>query len=394
MGGLVCRAFCLFSLVGLVTLGQPVVTFAQSGGWGEPIVAPAEPEPPAGSPEPEPPAGSPEPDPTPEAQPEAAEPARTEPNPEWADAPPTEYEERSPQNPDWVEESEPPPVGTRRPRASESYDPRYANRNLTMPRGMMRGTFDTVVGRRKDDGQPFGTTGTISTMNFGVGITLANDFEIGFSRYRMGSFPGVSVFPNFGFGGEGLITFSMSPEAKFGDIPFYARFEAYENDVVKLGIDAVFRIPSRTEFGFLGGIPLRFIIHEQFAFDTGMEFVVDNNPQGPSIWSLNIPFNFIANATDRFFLKLNSGMNMFDLGHTVRTATSGLVQGPFYFIPLGFGAGYTVDAGTAMMDIFASFRFPTFYGFTTRASNLNAETWQVTIGLNFHSPVLFKGSAL
>jgi len=388
MGGFVCRAFRLFSLVGLVALGLPAVTFAQSGGWGEPIAAPAEPEPPAVSPEPEPAPVSPEP------EPEPAEPARTEPNPEWADAPPTEYEERSPQNPDWVEETEAPPVGTRKPHAFEHYDPRYANRNLTMPRGMMRGTFDTVVGRRKDDGQPFGATGTISTMNFGVGITLANDFEIGFSRYRMGSFPGVSVFPNFGFGGEGLITFSMSPEVKFGDIPFYARFEAYESEVVKLGIDAVFRIPSRTEFGFLGGIPLRFIIHEQFAFDTGMEFVVDNNPQGPSIWSLNIPFNFIANATERFFLKLNSGMNMFDLGHTVRTATSGLVQGPFYFIPLGFGAGYTVDAGTAMMDIFASFRFPTFYGFTTRGSELNAETWQVTIGLNIYSPVLFKGSAL
>jgi hypothetical protein len=87
-------------------------------------------------------------------------------------------------------------------------------------------------------------------------------------------------------------------------------------------------------------------------------------------------------------------MNMFDLSHTVRTVTSGLFQGPFYFIPLGFGAGYTVDAGTTMMDIFASFRFPTFYGFTTRGSNLNAETWQVTIGLNIYSPVLFKGSAL
>jgi hypothetical protein len=387
MGGFVCRAICLFSLVGLVAFGLPVTAFAQSGAWGEPIAAPAEPDPAPSSPEPEP-------DPAPEAQPESVEPARTEPNPEWADAPPTEYEQRSPQNPDWVEETEPPPVGTRKPNASEHYDPRYANRNLTMPRGMMRGTFDTVIGRRKDDGQPFGATGTISTMNFGVAITLADDFEIGFSRYRMGSFPGVSVFPNFGFGGEGLITFSMSPEVKFGDIPLYARFEAYESEVVKLGIDAVFRIPSRTEFGFLGGIPLRFIIHEQFAFDTGMEFVVDNNPQGPSIWSLNIPFNFIANATERFFLKLNSGMNMFDLGHTVRTATSGLVQGPFYFIPLGFGAGYTVDAGTAMMDIFATFRFPTFYGFTTRGSELNAETWQVIIGLNVYSPVLFKGSAL
>jgi hypothetical protein len=369
----------------------PAVTSAQSGGWSEPIAAPAEPEPP-------PPPPAPAPAPTAQPAPEPAEPARSEPNPDWADAPPTEYEERSPQNPDWVEESEPPPVGNRKRHASENYDIRYANRNLTMPRGMMRGTFDTVVGRRTEDtqglGRPFGPTGTISTMNFGVAITLADDFEIGFSRYRMGSYPDISVFPNFGFGGEGLITFSMSPEAKFGDIPLYARFEAYESEVVKLGFDAVFRIPSRTEFGFLGGIPLRFIVQEQFAFDTGMQFVVDNNPQGPSVWSLNIPFTFIANATDQFFLKLNSGMNFFDLGHTVRTATSGLVQGPFYFIPLGLGAGYTVEAGTTMMDIFASFRFPTFYGFTTRASELNAETWQVTIGINIYSPVLFKGSAL
>jgi hypothetical protein len=378
----VCRTFRLFSIVSLVLFVIPAIAVAQSGGWGEPIAAPAEPEPPP-----------PPPEPAPSAPPaEPAEPARTQPNPDWADQAPTEYEERSRQNPDWVEETEAPPVGTQKRNASEFYDLRYANRNLTMPRGMMRGTFDTVVGRRTEG--LFGPSGTISTMNFGVAITLADDFEIGFSRYRTGSFPGVSVFPSFGFGGEGLITFSMSPEAKFGDIPFYARFEAFESDVVKLGIEAVFRIPSRTEFGFLAGIPLRFIIHEQFAFDTGAEFVVDNNPQGPSIWSLNLPFNFVANATDQFFLKLNSGMNLFDLSGTVGIATSGLVQGPFYFIPLGIGAGYTVEAGSAMMDILASFRFPTFYGFTTSASDLNAETWQVTIGLNLYSPVLFKGSAL
>jgi hypothetical protein len=47
-----------------------------------------------------------------------------------------------------------------------------------------------------------------------------------------------------------------------------------------------------------------------------------------------------------------------------------------------------------MMDVFVNFRFPTFYGFTARDSNLNVETWQVTIGFNIYSPVLFKGSAL
>ena len=393
-GRLVCRSFCLFSVFSLSLLAQPAISFAQSGGWGEPIASPTKPEPAPAELEPAPQA-------PPEAEPpetvETVEPARTEPNPDWADAPPTEYEQRSPENPDWVEETEPPVIENTKRKASEFYDIRYANRSLTMPRGMMRGTFDTVVGRRTEDtpgDRPFGPTGTISTMNFGAAITLAEDFEIGFSRYRMGSYPDISVFPNFGFGGEGLITFSMSPEAKFGDIPFYARFEALDREHAKLGFDAVFRIPSRTEFGFLGGIPLRFVAQEQFAFDTGFQFAVDTNPQGPSVWTLNIPFTFVANATDQIFVKLNSGMTFFDLGHTISAATSGLIRGPFYFFPLGATIGGTVEAGTTMMDIFASFRFPTLYGFTTRASALNAETWQVTIGFNIYSPVLFKGSAL
>ena len=87
-------------------------------------------------------------------------------------------------------------------------------------------------------------------------------------------------------------------------------------------------------------------------------------------------------------------MTFFDLSHTIRTVTSGLLQGPFYFVPLGAQLGYTVEARATMMDVFVNFNFPTFYGFTTRDSQLNAETWQVTVGFNVYSPVLFKGSAL
>jgi hypothetical protein len=122
--------------------------------------------------------------------------------------------------------------------------------------------------------------------------------------------------------------------------------------------------------------------------------VVDDNPRGPSIWSLNIPFKIVANATDQLFIELMSGMNMLDLSQTVRTVTSGLVEGPFYFIPLGLGAGYTLEARATMMDVLVNFRFPTFYGFTTTASELTTGSWQVTIGFNVYSPVLFKGSAL
>ena len=391
MAGFVCRTFLLVPALGLAVLALPALTSAQSGGWGKPIAAPEEATPAPSEAQPEP-ATQADPGPA-----ESPAPTRTEPNPDWADAPPSQYEERSPNNPDWVEETEPPVIENTKRRASEFYDIRYANRSLTLPRGMMRGTFDTVVGRRVEPMQSvpsFGPTGTISTMNFGVSISVADDFEIGFSRYRMGSYPDIGVFPGFGFGGEGLITFSMSPDAKFGDIPFYARFEALDREHAKLGIDVVFRIPSRTEFGFTGGIPLRFVANEQFAFDTGFQFTIDNNPQGPSVWSMNLPFTFVANATDQIFVKLNSGMNFFDLGQTIRTATSGLINGPFYFFPLGATVGGTVEAGTTMMDIFAGFRFPALYGFTTRASELNAETWQVTIGINIYSPVLFKGSAL
>lgn len=377
----------MLAIASVAILILPSTSFAQTGGWGAPIQAPAEPEPPPPEPAREPP-----------PPPEPAEPSSAEPNPDWADPPPTEYEERSPQNPDWVEETEPPPVGNMRRRASEFYDIRYANRDLVMPRGMMRGTFDTVLGRRVENTsgavEPFGPIGTISTMNFGVAISLAQDFEIGFSRYRMGSFPTISIYPGFGFGGEGLITFSLSPDVKFGDIPVYGRFQVLDRENVKMAFDAVFRIPSRTRFGFLGGVPLRFIIDEQFAFDTGVEMVVDDVSQGPSVWSLNVPFKFVANATDELFIKLLSGMTFFDLSQTIRTFTSGLIQGPFYFIPLGAEIGYTVEAKATMMDLFVSFNFPTFYGFTTRASELTAETWQVTIGFNVYSPVLFKGSAL
>ncbi len=391
MGGVVRTTIrCFLVIACVVYLLSPAASSAQSGGWGEPIAAPAKPEPPA-----PPPAAEPPP-PPPASEPEPPSPA--EPNPDWADPEPTEYEERAAQNPDWVEEDEPPTIGDMPTRASESYGIRYANRDLVMPRGMMRGTFDTVVGRRVEETvaneEPFGPTGTVSTMNFGFAISLAQDFEVGFSRYRMGSFPTISIYPGFGFGDQGLIAFSLAPEVKFGDIPAYGRFQVLDRDNAKIALDAVFRIPIRTTFGFLGGIPMRFIIDERFAFDTGLEMVLDVNSKGPNVWSLNLPFKFVANATDELFVEFTSGMSFFDLSQTIRTATSGLVQGPFYFIPIGARVGYTVEARATMMDLFVNFNFPAFYGFTTRDSQLNVETWQVTIGFNVYSPVLFKGSAL
>ena len=93
-------------------------------------------------------------------------------------------------------------------------------------------------------------------------------------------------------------------------------------------------------------------------------------------------------------IEAGGGLTFFDLSQTIRTLTSGLVQGPYYIFPVGVRVGYTAEARATMMDTFVSFRFPTLYGFTTRTSEVSVENWQVMIGFNVHSPVLFKGSAL
>ena len=59
MAGFVCRDFRLFAIINVAMLVLPTFTFAQSGSWGEPIAAPADPEPP-------PPVSEPAPKPPPE----------------------------------------------------------------------------------------------------------------------------------------------------------------------------------------------------------------------------------------------------------------------------------------------------------------------------------------
>lgn len=320
-------------------------------------------------------------------------PASPQPMPSAPAPAPSLKEQAAPANPDWVVETRPPKMEAPKRRATEDYALRYAARRLALPRGMIRGTFDLVAGKRAPEQagfEPFGPTGTVSSLNLGVALGISDTFEIGLSRYRVGSTPDMSIFPQVGFGGEGLISFMLAPDFEFGDIPLYLRFQALDADHVQIAFDAVFRIPSNTRFGFLGAVPLRInTANDNLAIDTGLEFSADDNPKGRTIWSLSLPLNIVGNVSPSVFLKLNSGMHFFDLGDVVGTATSGLVGGPFYFIPLGFGGGYSVEARRSLLDLFASFRWPTLFGFNSDGSELSADTWAITIGVNVYSPRLF-----
>ena len=258
-------------------------------------------------------------------------------------------------------------------RASDNYDLRYAARPLTMPKGMVRGTFD-VSGFRFTF---FGFSETFWSLNFGIAIAPVKHLEIGFSRYRMGGFPGINSIDLFGLGGQGLISAFVAPEGEFGDIPFYVRYQPLEG-VADLALELRLRIPTFSEFGMAFGVPLRLHAGDWVAIDTGFDLTYDA-PSTARLLSIGFPLDLVVNASRNVFLKVQSGVSLPDI------TTAPVVAG----FPLGFVLGGSAPAGSTMLDVFVSFRFPIFGVVGSGGGELTTEIWALTFGINVHSPLLF-----
>jgi hypothetical protein len=275
---------------------------------------------------------------------------------------------------------------------ADAYGVRYARRKLTIPRGMMRGTFDLVAGSVSGE--------ATASMNFGAAISPAKFVEVGFSRYRMGSYPSPNALR--AFGGQGLIPILLqggeiiapgsTGNRGFGDMLAYLRVEpptepasdkygrAPATSILDIAFDVGFLIPTASEFGVLFGIPIRLHVKDVFAFDVGLQVNVDNiNRDRASFTSITLPWNLAFSATDFLFIKLDSGLNAIDVVSSGGNALK--------VFPLGFGMGGTVSRDRIMADIFASFSWP-FFG-TIDPRGTNTDIWTITIGTNLYSPVLF-----
>lgn len=257
--------------------------------------------------------------------------------------------------------------------ASDNYGLAYAARSLTMPKGMIRGTFD-VSGLRLP---AFVGSEIFWTLNFGIAIAPVNNLEIGFSRYRMGSFPGINSLDLLGLGGQGLISVFVSPETDFGDIPFYLRYQATEG-VADVAVEFRLRIPTFSELGIAFGVPLRLHAGDSVAIDTGFDLTYDD-PGGVDLVSIGFPLDLVVNPTSNLFFKIQSGVSLPDLTEAPTIAA----------FPLGFTLGGSAAAGPAMLDAFVAFRFPIFGAVGDGQSELTSDIWTITIGINVYSPVLF-----
>ena len=251
--------------------------------------------------------------------------------------------------------------------AADNYELAYAARGLTMPQGMIRGTLGFTIGKLSLTVPFFGTISeTTAALDIGAAISPLENLEIGFNDDRMG-------WPEFDFGARSLIPILLQPDSDVGDIPLYIRYRFLNTNGVEIAADLELNLPTATDFGILLGLPVRIKASEQVAIDTGAAFTVIDLG-GENFTSVRIPLGLVANFTDNIFMKVQSGLDVVDLSD------------PGFGIPLRFGAGYTIEAGPTMVDLFG---FPVLAAFADGESTTSTDIWTLSFGAKVYTLVLF-----
>lgn len=258
------------------------------------------------------------------------------------------------------------------------YPVRFARRPLVLPEGMVRAdgrlTVGGVVG-----------PGTFSALDLGGAISPIENLEVGVSTELTGAVPAP--------GGNSLIPIIFSPQASYGDIPIYARYQFAESDVALAAVDLALVLPSNTDFQLVAGLPLRILeLFGLFTMDMQLNIVYRNGDKyaavSPDPSKNTVDFTFsgasITNITDHGYIEIGGGVGLVNVGGG--TDVKNVVELPFFL-----GGGYTHE-GKVLTDIFAQFGFnPLMTANNPPGRNTfnPADDWYLTIGATVHTKALF-----
>jgi hypothetical protein len=260
----------------------------------------------------------------------------------------------------------------------EAYPVRFARRPLVLGEGMVRADGRLTVG-----GVP--GTGTFSALDIGGAVSPIENLEVGVSTELTGNVPAP--------GGNSLITVIFSPQASYGDIPIYARYQFAESDVALAAVDLTLVLPSNTDFQLAAGLPLRILeLFGLFTIDANLTIRYRNGDKyaafSPSPSKNTVDFAFaggsVTNITDNGYIEIGGGVGLANVGGG--TDVKNVVEIPFFI-----GGGYTYE-GKVLADIFAQFGFtPLMTANAPPGRNTfnAADDWYITIGATVHTKALF-----
>ena len=264
------------------------------------------------------------------------------------------------------------------PTFGPKYPVRFARRPLVLNEGMVRADGRLTVGG------VFGS-GTFSALDLGGAVSPIENLEVGLSTELTGNIPAP--------GGIGLISVVFSPQASYGDIPVYARYQFVESDSATVAVDFVLVLPSNTDFSMTAALPLRII--ELFDFVTldsrlGVRYLNGDAYAGIVTNSAKNTAQFffdggaVISITDNGFLEIGGGVALVNVGGT--SGAKNIVEIPAYI-----GGGYTYE-GKVLVDIFGQFGWDPLMTASgpTGVDTFNVkETWYLTLGAAVHTKKLF-----
>ena len=253
---------------------------------------------------------------------------------------------------------------------------RFARRPLVLHEGMVRADGRLLVGGSFDGNK------LTSALDIGGAVSPIEGLEIGLSTELTGSVPAA--------GGVGLISVLFSPDAAYGDIPIYGRYQFYEGDKGFLaGVDLVLVLPTNTDFTLTAGIPMRVIeLFKIFTIDMNLNFVYRNGNKfgGPSDNTIDFTFGGASaiNITDHGFVEIGGGIGVVNINGG--TGFDNVVELPFFL-----GGGYTLQR-KILVDFFAQFGWMPLM--TANApvdlDTFNVgDTWFLTVGASVYTEPLF-----
>jgi len=272
------------------------------------------------------------------------------------------------------EEEEPDPT------FGPTYPVRFAQRPLVLHEGMVRADGRLTVG-----GVP--GSGTFSALDIGGAVSPVENLELGLSTELTGAVPAP--------GGISLITVIFSPQASYGDIPVYGRYQFLENETALLAVDLVLVLPAHTDFTMTASLPLRIVeLFDLMTMDSAFSIRYRNGDKYAALPGVTNPskntadFTFsggaAVNITNNGYLEIGGGVGIVNVG-------GGDGAKNVWEIPFFIGGGYTYE-GKVLADIFAQFGFQPLMTANAppgRDTFNVGDDWYVTIGATVHTKQLF-----
>jgi len=282
---------------------------------------------------------------------------------------------------DAIAESDEPPVTEDEVKVAtfHEYPTRFARRPLVLGMGMVRADSRLTVGGVSG-------SGTFSSLDLGGAISPVENLELGLSTELTGALPAP--------GGIGLISVIFSPNASYGDIPVYARYQFHEGEKGFLaGVDLLLVLPSNTDFTLTAGLPMRILeLFGLFTVDMNVNLRYRNGDKyaafvpDPSKNTMDFEFGGAAmiNLTDYGFLEIGGGLSVTNIGGA--PDAKNVIEIPFFL-----GGGYTLQRKD-LVDLFAQFGWMPLMTANAppgRDTFNVGDDWFVTIGATVHTKPLF-----